>query len=75
LRKRELTQSPSSAIQLNRAVGIAMRHGPEAGLAHIDAMLEHGELANYYLTHSRADMYRRSAGQLRLVLPMRRRWR
>jgi RNA polymerase sigma-70 factor (ECF subfamily) len=37
-----------------------MRDGPEAGLAHIDAVLEHGELANYYLTHSaRADMYRR----------------
>jgi RNA polymerase sigma-70 factor (ECF subfamily) len=38
----------------------AMCDGPEAGLAHIDAMLEQGELANYYLAHSaRADMYRR----------------
>ena len=37
-----------------------MRDGPEAGLTHIDALLEHGELANYYLAHSaRADMYRR----------------
>jgi tetratricopeptide (TPR) repeat protein len=37
-----------------------MRDGPEAGLTHIDAALEHGELANYYLAHSaRADMYRR----------------
>jgi RNA polymerase sigma-70 factor (ECF subfamily) len=46
--------------QLNRAVAIAMRDGPEAGLAPIDAVLEHGELANYYLAHSaRADMYRR----------------
>ena len=37
-----------------------MRDGPEAGLAHIDAVLEDGELANYYLAHSaRADMYRR----------------
>jgi RNA polymerase sigma-70 factor (ECF subfamily) len=51
---------PSSVVQLNRAVAIAMRDGPEAGLAHIDAVLEHGELANYYLAHSaRADMYRR----------------
>ena len=51
---------PSPVIQLNRAVAIAMRDGPEAGLAHIDAVLEHGELANYYLAHSaRADMYRR----------------
>jgi RNA polymerase sigma-70 factor (ECF subfamily) len=51
---------PSPVVQLNRAVAIAMRDGPEAGLAHIDAVLEHGELANYYLAHSaRADMYRR----------------
>jgi predicted RNA polymerase sigma factor len=34
--------------------------GPEAGLAQIDALLEQGELANYYLAHSaREDMYRR----------------
>jgi RNA polymerase sigma-70 factor (ECF subfamily) len=51
---------PSPVVQLNRAVAVAMRDGPEAGLAHIDAVLEHGELANYYLAHSaRADMYRR----------------
>jgi RNA polymerase sigma-70 factor, ECF subfamily len=51
---------PSPVIQLNRAVAIAMRDGPEAGLTNIDAVLGHGELANYYLAHSaRADMYRR----------------
>ncbi len=51
---------PSPVVELNRAVAIAMRDGPEAGLAHIDAVLEHGELANYYLAHSaRADMCRR----------------
>jgi RNA polymerase sigma-70 factor (ECF subfamily) len=51
---------PSPVVQLNRAVAIAMCDGPEAGLAQIDAVLEHGELANYYLAHSaRADMYRR----------------
>ncbi len=51
---------PSPVVQLNRAVAIAMRDGPEAGLMLIDAVLEHGELANYYLAHSaRADMYRR----------------
>jgi len=51
---------PSPVVQLNRAVAIAMCDGPEAGLAHIEAVLEHGELANYYLAHSaRADMYRR----------------
>jgi RNA polymerase sigma-70 factor (ECF subfamily) len=51
---------PSPVVHLNRAVAIAMRDGPEAGLAHIDPLLEHGELANYYLAHSaRADMCRR----------------
>ena len=56
---------PSPVVQLNRAVAIAMRDGPEAGLAQIDAVLEpssgkQGELANYYLAHSaRADMCRR----------------
>jgi RNA polymerase sigma-70 factor, ECF subfamily len=51
---------PSPVVHLNRAVAIAMRDGPEAGLTHIDALLEHGELENYYLAHSaRADLYRR----------------
>jgi RNA polymerase sigma-70 factor (ECF subfamily) len=57
---RLLRIQPSPVVQLNRAVAIAMCDGPEAGLTHIDAVLEHGELANYYLAHSaRADMYRR----------------
>jgi RNA polymerase sigma-70 factor (ECF subfamily) len=51
---------PSPVTELNRAVAIAMRDGPEAGLAQIDAVLAGGELAHYYLAHSaRADMYRR----------------
>src|ERR1700719_3162896 len=51
---------PSPVVQLNRAVAIAMCDGPEAGLKQIDAVLEQGELANYYLAHSaRADMCRR----------------
>ena len=51
---------PSPVVLLNRAVAIAMRDGPEVGLTHIDAVLERGELANYYLAHSaRADMCRR----------------
>jgi len=51
---------PSPVVQLNRAVAIAMRDGPEAGLAQIDAILEQGDLANYYLAHSaRAEMCRR----------------
>ncbi len=51
---------PSPVVHLNRAVAIAERDGPAAGLTHIDALLEHGELANYYLAHSaRAELYRR----------------
>src|SRR5271163_127693 len=51
---------PSPVVRLNRAVAIAMRDGPEAGLAQIDVVLEHGELADYYLAHSaRAEMCRR----------------
>jgi len=51
---------PSPVVHLNRAVAIAMRDGPEAGLTQIDAVLADGELANYYLAHSaRAELYRR----------------
>jgi RNA polymerase sigma-70 factor, ECF subfamily len=51
---------PSPVVHLNRAVAIAERDGPEAGLKHIDALLKHGELANYYLAHSaRAELCRR----------------
>jgi RNA polymerase sigma-70 factor (ECF subfamily) len=51
---------PSPVVRLNRAVAIAERDGPAAGLTHIDALLELGELANYYLAHSaRAELYRR----------------
>jgi RNA polymerase sigma-70 factor, ECF subfamily len=51
---------PSPVVHLNRAVAIAMRDGPETGLKHIDAVMEHGELADYYLAHSaRADLCRR----------------
>jgi RNA polymerase sigma-70 factor, ECF subfamily len=51
---------PSPVAHLNRAVAIAMRDGPEAGLTHVDAVMADGELANYYLAHSaRADLCRR----------------
>jgi len=51
---------PSPVVHLNRAVAIAMRDGPEAGLTQIDAVMGHGELANYYLAHAaRADLCRR----------------
>jgi RNA polymerase sigma-70 factor (ECF subfamily) len=57
---RLLRIQPSPVVELNRAVAIAMCDGPEAGLTLIDALLEQGELAKYYLAHSaRADLYRR----------------
>ncbi|MGH9796444.1 MAG: RNA polymerase sigma factor, partial [Candidatus Acidiferrales bacterium] len=40
---------PSPVVELNRAVAVAMRDGPAAGLALIDAILERGELAEYHL--------------------------
>ncbi len=51
---------PSPVIELNRAVAVAMRDGPAAGLALIDAILARGDLLEYRLTHAaRADLYRR----------------
>ncbi|HEU4390739.1 MAG TPA: RNA polymerase sigma factor [Blastocatellia bacterium] len=51
---------PSPVIELNRAVAVAMRDGPIAGIALIDAILMRGELENYHLAHAaRADLYRR----------------
>jgi RNA polymerase sigma-70 factor, ECF subfamily len=51
---------PSAVVDLNRAVAVAMRDGPEAGLDLIDAILASGELADYHLAHAaRADMCRR----------------
>lgn len=43
---------PSPVIALNRAVAISMRDGPSAGLVLIEALLEHGDLSDYYLAHA-----------------------
>jgi RNA polymerase sigma-70 factor (ECF subfamily) len=52
--------TPSPVIELNRAVAIAMRDGPEAGLALIDAILTRGNLTDYHLAYSaRAELCRR----------------
>ncbi len=51
---------PSPVVELNHAVAVAMRDGPEAGLALIDAILARGDLGDYHLAHSaRADLCRR----------------
>ena len=55
-----LRADPSPVIELNRAVAVAMRDGPAAGLALIDSILARGDLGDYYLAHSaRADLCRR----------------
>ncbi len=55
-----LRVDPSPVVELNRAAAVAMRDGPAAGLALIDAILVRGDLADYHLAHSaRADLCRR----------------
>jgi RNA polymerase sigma-70 factor, ECF subfamily len=51
---------PSPVVELNRAVALAMRDGPDTGIVLIDAILARGELADYHLAHAaRADLCRR----------------
>ena len=51
---------PSPVVELNRAVAVAMRDGPLAGLELIDSILARDDLADYHLAHSaRADLCRR----------------
>lgn len=51
---------PSPVVELNRAVAIAMRDGPQAGLASVDAIFARGLLRDYHLAHAaRADLCRR----------------
>ena len=55
-----LQAAPSPVIELNRAVAVAMRDGPLAGLELVDAILKRGDLDTYHLAHAaRADLYRR----------------
>jgi RNA polymerase sigma-70 factor (ECF subfamily) len=54
------TLDPNPVVELNRAVAVAMRDGPAAGLALVDAILARGDLAEYHLAHAaRADLCRR----------------
>ncbi len=51
---------PSPIVALNRAVALAMRDGPAAGLAEVDAILARGELTDYRMAYAaRADLCRR----------------
>jgi RNA polymerase sigma-70 factor (ECF subfamily) len=55
-----LRVDPSPVVELNRAVAVAMRDGPAAGLELVDAILDRGDLTDYRLAHAaRADLCRR----------------
>ena len=55
-----LQAHPSPVVELNRAVAVAMRDSPLAGLDLVDAILARGDLGNYHLSHAaRADLCRR----------------
>jgi RNA polymerase sigma-70 factor (ECF subfamily) len=55
-----LALNPSPVVELNRAVAVAMRDGPAAGLTLIDGILSRGDLDGYHLAHAaRADLLRR----------------
>ena len=55
-----LQLQPTPVVELNRAVAVAMRDGPQVGLALLDAVLAGGTLADYHLAHAaRADLLRR----------------
>jgi len=55
-----LRAEPSPVVELNRAVAVAMRDGPQAGLEIVEQILSRGELSDYHLAHSaKADMCRR----------------
>src|SRR5205085_10995815 len=55
-----LALSPSPVVELNRAVAVALRDGPAAGLTLMDAILDRGDLGDYHLAHAaRADLLRR----------------
>jgi RNA polymerase sigma-70 factor, ECF subfamily len=55
-----LASGSSPVVELNRAVAVAMRDGPAAGLPLVDAILDRGDLRDYYLAHAaRAELLRR----------------
>jgi RNA polymerase sigma-70 factor (ECF subfamily) len=56
-----LQLEPSPIVELNRAVAVAMRDGPAAGLALVEAILARGDLRDYHLAHAaQADLSRRA---------------
>ena len=58
-----LRQVPSPVIELNRAVAVAMRNGPLAGLQLVEGILSRGELLDYHLAHSARGEFCRQLGR------------
>ncbi|WP_460150970.1 RNA polymerase sigma factor [Pseudomonas sp. S3_A03] len=58
-----LRAMPSPVIELNRAVALAMRDGPLAGLQQVEAILARGELLDYHLAHSARGEFCRRLGR------------
>ena len=55
-----LARAPSPVVELNRAVAVAMAHGPAAGLELVDELVAGGSLSGYHYLHAtRADLLRR----------------
>jgi len=55
---------PSPVIELNRAVALAMRDGPLAGLQQVEGILARGELLEYHLAHSAQGEFCRQLGRV-----------
>jgi RNA polymerase sigma-70 factor (ECF subfamily) len=60
-----LSLQDTPVIRLNRAVAVAMRDGPDAGLRLAEALIEEGELDNYYLCHAAIADFHRQLGNHR----------
>jgi RNA polymerase sigma-70 factor (ECF subfamily) len=60
-----MREVPSPVVELNRAVAVAMRDGPSAGLALVNAILERGDLRDYRLAHATRGELARRTGDFR----------
>lgn len=63
-----LQVEPSPVIELNRAVAIAMRDGPQAGLNIMDKLVAGGELQDYHKLHSTRGELLTRLGQISLAI-------
>jgi len=59
-----LRAAPSPVIELNRAVALAMRDGPLAGLQQVEGILARGELLDYHWVHSARGEFCRQLGRV-----------